>query len=120
MLLRRELEGSAFGLTQIVLGPGQRNRIHRHRLQEEVYLVLEGALTLLVEEEPLRLCVGDLARVPADLRRQLVNGDHDRVVVLAIGGVNEHVTRDGEAFASWADGEPVSPLELSLPDDVSL
>ena len=46
-----QLGVSTFGLNQIVLGPGQRGRIHRHRRQEEVYLVLEGTLTLFVEGE---------------------------------------------------------------------
>jgi len=35
----------------IVLQPGQRGRIHAHDTQEEVYLVLEGVLTLLIEGE---------------------------------------------------------------------
>jgi mannose-6-phosphate isomerase-like protein (cupin superfamily) len=116
--LRRELDGTAFGLTQIVLRPGQRNRIHRHRLQEEVYLVLEGLLTLFIEGEALELGAGELVRVPPDVRRQLVNRGPVRLVLLAIGGVNEHVTRDGEAFRAWEDSDPVFPLDLPLPDDV--
>src|SRR6516164_5231949 len=49
--LRRQLGVSSFGMNQIVLQPGQRGRIHRHLRQEEVYLVLEGTLTLVVEGE---------------------------------------------------------------------
>ena len=45
--LRQQLGVSTFGLNQIVLQPGQRGRIHRHARQEEVYLVLDGTLTLL-------------------------------------------------------------------------
>jgi uncharacterized cupin superfamily protein len=37
--LRRALGVTSFGLNQIMLEPGQRGRIHRHREQEEVYLV---------------------------------------------------------------------------------
>ena len=40
---------SAFGLNLLRFQPGQRGRIHRHERQEEVYLVLEGTLTLDVE-----------------------------------------------------------------------
>jgi len=47
--LRRELGVSSFGMNLIVLQPGQRGRIHAHEHQEEVFLVLEGRLTLLVE-----------------------------------------------------------------------
>jgi uncharacterized cupin superfamily protein len=49
--LRRQLGVTTFGMNQLVLQAGQRGRIHRHARQEEVYLVLEGRLTLLVEGE---------------------------------------------------------------------
>ncbi len=47
--LRRQLGVTSFGMNQIVLEPGQRGRIHRHARQEEVYLVLEGRLTMVIE-----------------------------------------------------------------------
>src|SRR5207244_3547986 len=47
--LRRKLGVRSFGMNLIVLLPGQRGRIHAHEEQEEVYLVLEGELTLLHE-----------------------------------------------------------------------
>jgi quercetin dioxygenase-like cupin family protein len=56
--LRRQLGVTSFGLNQIVLASGERGRIHRHHHQEEVYLVLEGQLTLLVEREPHELSAG--------------------------------------------------------------
>ncbi|MGO9761914.1 MAG: cupin domain-containing protein, partial [Solirubrobacteraceae bacterium] len=45
--LRRELGVSTFGMNLIVMAPGQRGRIHAHEQQEEVYIVLEGQLTLI-------------------------------------------------------------------------
>jgi len=116
--LRRRLAVSGFGLNQLMFAPGQRGRIHRHERQEEVYLVLEGTLTLLVEREPHTLGRGELARVPASVRRQLVNQGPERVVLLAIGAAGEHAGRDGEAFASWDDERGVSPQELPLPEDL--
>ena len=50
-LLRRELGVTTFGLNLIVLKPGQRGRIHRHERQEEVFVVLEGQLTLVADGE---------------------------------------------------------------------
>ena len=61
--LRAELGVSAFGLNLLLLRPGQRSRIHRHMHQEEVYVVLQGTLTLYVEGEPHELVHGELARV---------------------------------------------------------
>ena len=116
--LRRQLGVTSFGMNQIVLKPGQRGRIHRHARQEEVYLVLEGRLTLVIESEPAELGVGELIRVAPQIRRQLVNHGPDRVVVLALGGAAEHQGRDGEAFSSWNDENPTSPQELQMPPDL--
>jgi quercetin dioxygenase-like cupin family protein len=116
--LRRQLGVSSFGMNQIVLQPGQRGRIHRHKNQEEVYLVLEGTLTLLIEGERTELAIGEVMRVAPKVRRQLVNRGPGRVVVVALGGAGEHVGRDGEAFGDWSDVSPVSPQELPMPPDL--
>jgi mannose-6-phosphate isomerase-like protein (cupin superfamily) len=116
--LRRRLGVSSFGLNQIVLAPRERGRIHRHARQEEVYLVLEGTLTLLVESEESVLERGELVRVAPDLRRQLVNRGPERLVLLALGGDGEHVGRDGEAFASWEDERGAPPQEVPMPPDL--
>jgi quercetin dioxygenase-like cupin family protein len=116
--LRRRLGVSSFGMNQIVLEPGQRGRIHRHTNQEEVYLVLEGILTLYVEGEPTDLGRGELIRVAPEVRRQLVNRGPGRVVLVALGGALEHQGRDGEAFGDWSDEAPVPPQELTMPPDL--
>jgi uncharacterized cupin superfamily protein len=116
--LRRALGVSSFGLNQIVLQPGQRGRIHRHARQEEVYLVLEGTLTLLVEGEETVLEHGELVRVAPDLRRQLVNRGPAVLSLLAIGGAGEHEGRDGEAFTDWASERGAPPQEVPLPEDL--
>ena len=116
--LRRMLGVTSFGLNQILLRPGQRGRIHRHSGQEEVYLVLSGTLTLGVEGEERELAQGELARVAPGVRRQLVNKGGEDVLLLALGGANEHVGRDGEAFVSWDDEVGAPPQEVPLPDDL--
>jgi quercetin dioxygenase-like cupin family protein len=117
--LRRLLGVTSFGLNQILLRPGQRGRIHRHASQEEVYLVLAGTLTLLVEGEERELRQGELVRVAPAVRRQLVNRQPgEDLLVLALGGAGEHVGRDGEAFASWDQREGRPPQETLLPEDL--
>jgi uncharacterized cupin superfamily protein len=116
--LRRELGVSTFGLNLILLQPGQVGRIHRHEHQEEVYLVLDGELSLYVEGEEHRLDRGALARVAPAVRRQLVNRRPQRVVLLALGGATDHSGRDGVAYASWDATEGAPPQEIPLPDDV--
>jgi quercetin dioxygenase-like cupin family protein len=115
--LRRELGVTSFGMNQILLRPGQRGRIHTHSEQEEVYLVIHGKLTLWVEGERHELGQGRLARVAPGVRRQLANPHREPVLLLALGGANEHVGRDGRAFTSWDDHEGATPQEIPLPED---
>ena len=117
--LRRRLGVSAFGLNQMVLLPGQRGRVHRHQRQEEVYLVLEGTLTLAFDGgEERELGPGDLARVAPDVRPQLVNRGDARCVIIGIGAAGEHQGRDGEAFEDWDRREGRPPQEVPLPPDL--
>jgi len=116
--LRRQLGVTSFGLNQLVLQPGQRGRIHRHAEQEEVYLVLDGTLTLLIEGDEQTLERGELIRVAPAVRRQLLNRGPGRLVLLALGGAREHVGRDGEAFAAWQDKHGMPPEQLPLPEDL--
>jgi mannose-6-phosphate isomerase-like protein (cupin superfamily) len=116
--LRRELGATSFGLNVLTLRPRQQGRIHRHRHQEEVYLVLRGELTLAFEDEELRVGEGEVVRVAPEVRRRVMNRGDVPVVAVAIGGAGEHVSRDGEAFTAWDDTEPRSPQDVPLPDDL--
>lgn len=118
--LRAPLGVRSFGINVLTLGPGQRNRIHRHRRQEEVYAVLEGTLTLMVEREPFEYAVGDVVRVAPEVRRQLVNRGPGVLRLLALGGEadHEHEARDAEAFSDWSETEAGTPQTVPVPDDL--
>ena len=119
-LLRRELGVSAFGINLLRLRPGQRGRIHRHMRQEEVYVVLQGTLTLGVEGEERELSRGSVVRVAPAVRRQLANRSRQPLVLLALGGAEPHHGRDGEAFASWDESEGRPPPEVPFPEDLEV
>jgi uncharacterized cupin superfamily protein len=117
--LRRALGVSSFGVNLIVLQPLERGRIHAHERQEEVYLVLEGELTLGLEGAEHRLAQGRLVRVGPSVRRQLINRGPERLVLLALGGEGEHHGRDGRAWTGWDEaGEGRPPAEVPLPADL--
>ena len=117
--LRNDLGVESFGLNLILLEPGQRGRVHRHKRQEEVYIVLEGTLTLELEGgETHTLGPRDAARVANDERRQLSNRGTERVALLALGGAQPHEGRDGVAFSDWEDQEGKSPQDVPLPPDL--
>jgi quercetin dioxygenase-like cupin family protein len=117
--LRRELGVESFGMNAITLTPRQRGRIHTHDKQEEVFLVLEGELTIGVEGEEHAVARGGLVRVGPGVRRQLVNRGSTTLLLLALGGEGQHVGRDGRAWESWdeaGDGHP--PQDVPLPADL--
>jgi quercetin dioxygenase-like cupin family protein len=117
--LRRELGVASFGMNLVVLAPRQRGRIHAHERQEEVYLVLEGELTLGVEGEEHTVARGGLVRVGPSVRRQLVNRGTTTLVMVALGGSGEHVGRDGIAWQSWDEGGAGrAPQDVPLPADL--
>lgn len=116
--LRQVLGVSSFGINQMVLQPGQRTRIHRHRHQEEVYLVLEGTLTVAIERDETELGRGELMRVAPNVRRQLVNYGPGRVLLVALGGAGQHEGRDAEAFTAWEEQTGAGPQDVPLPDDL--
>ncbi|HEV7493524.1 cupin domain-containing protein [Baekduia sp.] len=117
--LRRELGVTSFGMNLVTLAPRQRGRIHAHERQEEVYLVLEGELTLGVEGVEHTVARNGLVRVGPGVRRQLVNRGTTTLVLIALGGSGEHVGRDGRAWESWEEsGDGRSPQEVPLPVDL--
>jgi mannose-6-phosphate isomerase-like protein (cupin superfamily) len=63
--------------------PGAKGRRHRHKLQDEVFVVLAGSLTMYIGEPPVRhdVPVGGLIHVEAGTPLQTVNhGDQDLCV----------------------------------------
>jgi quercetin dioxygenase-like cupin family protein len=63
--------------------PGAKGRRHRHRTQEETFVVLAGTLTMLLGEPPERVVVpaGGLVHVAPGTALQTVNeGDVDLLV----------------------------------------
>lgn len=116
--LREALGVTSFGMNLIRMHPGARGRIHRHERQEEVYLVLEGTLSLAVEGVERDLGVGEIVRVAPEVRRQLINRGPGRLVLLALGAAGEHSGRDGVAFVSWDATEGAPPQQTPLPEDL--
>lgn len=117
--LSADLGLTSCGMSLMVLRPGQQWRIHTHERQEEIYLVLAGELTVLVEDAEHVLGPRQSMRVGPGVRRQLVNRGPERVELVAVGSAGEHVSRDARAWASWdepGDGRP--PREVPLPDDL--
>jgi Cupin domain len=96
-----DLQGVAIGLINLPSNQGY-TFTHRHRRQEEVYLVIEGNGVLFVDGELLDLTRGDAVRVAPQARRALKAGELGLLVCCA-GGV--------------AEGYPKNPNSRYLIDD---
>lgn len=85
VLVRRSLDLGAFGMNAVELPPGESIPEHDEtgRAHEEVFLVLDGDATLVVDgaEHPLRR--GSYARLDPELRRTVRN-DTDTVARVLI------------------------------------
>ena len=72
--------------------PGARGRRHRHRTQEETFLVLSGTLSMYLGEPPERrdVTVGGLIHVDPGTALQTVNHGEEDLLVYAYGYPPEH------------------------------
>ena len=107
--LSEPLESNEVGVSIARCDPGWRNQPHDHadNEHEEVYILIEGAATVVVDDEHVEMESGDAIRIPPDATRQIRNGEVESAFVLVSAPASRCVTTaqtDGEA-AQWdADG----------------
>jgi quercetin dioxygenase-like cupin family protein len=85
LLVRRSLGVGSFGLNLVEIPPGERIPEHDEtsRDQEEVFLVLEGSPSLVVDGREIEAPAGTFARVEPQLSRTVVNhGDEPASVLI--------------------------------------
>jgi quercetin dioxygenase-like cupin family protein len=100
---RTALGSRDLGVSHFRYAPGFRNKAaHRHREQEEAYVVVAGSGRVLVDGEVLELRQWDALRVAPEVVRAFEAGP-DGLDVIAIGGPKPE-GGDGElASADWPD-----------------
>jgi quercetin dioxygenase-like cupin family protein len=100
---RTALGSRDIGVSHFRYAPGFRNQAgHRHREQEEAYVVVAGSGRVLVDGEVLELKQWDTLRVAPEVVRAFEAGP-DGLDVIAIGGPKPE-GGDGElASADWPD-----------------
>jgi mannose-6-phosphate isomerase-like protein (cupin superfamily) len=100
---RTPLESRDIGVSHFRYAPGFRSEAaHRHREQEEVYVVVAGSGRVLLDGEPVELQRWDTVRVAPEVVRAFESGP-DGLEVIAIGGPKPE-GGDGEpASAEWPD-----------------
>ena len=100
---RTALGSRDIGVSHFRYAPRFRSEVaHRHREQEEAYVVVAGSGRVLLDGEPVELQQWDTVRVAPDVVRAFEAGP-DGLEVIAIGGPKPE-DGDGEmAAAEWPD-----------------
>jgi uncharacterized cupin superfamily protein len=75
LLARRSLDVRAFGMNLVDLGPGEQIPEHdeTERDQEEVFMLLSGTASIVIDGSGHELVAGSLARLDPALTRTVVN-----------------------------------------------
>jgi len=99
------------------LHPGQASTRHRHRSQEELYVLLEGEGRMRVDGDLLTLSPLDSVLVEPDTVRQLFNDTDADALWLVAGAPQEGVTSTlemSDELLAWMypDGPKALPPEL--------
>lgn len=93
--IRAALGVEAFGVNAIVFPPRYEGPEHFHDTQDELYFVHRGRVEVEVEGETRVLGEGGLFHVEATTPRKVSNPFDEDAVLLAIGGKDGYVERDG-------------------------
>jgi quercetin dioxygenase-like cupin family protein len=112
-----QLEAAELGARLWRLAPGQASTRHRHPVQEELYVLLEGSGRMRVEGELLTLAPLDAVLVEPASVRQVFNDTGADQLSLVVGAPREAVTSTlemGEAQLRemYPDGPKALPTEL--------
>jgi mannose-6-phosphate isomerase-like protein (cupin superfamily) len=94
--VRRELGVTAFGVNALIYPPGQEGFLHYHDEQDELYFVHRGRASFEVDGEKFALGPGGVVYVESTTPRKINNETDEELVVLAVGGKDGYVSRDGQ------------------------
>ncbi|MEX2107005.1 MAG: cupin domain-containing protein [Solirubrobacterales bacterium] len=114
--LGKQLEAGALGARLWRLAPGQASTKHRHREQEELYVLLEGSGRVRVDEEVLALEPLDSLLVEPRAVRQLFNDTDADQLWLVVGAPPEAANTlemsEEQLRDLYPDGPRALPPEL--------
>ena len=115
--LAKHLGASTIGARLWRLKPGQASTRHRHRIQHELYVLLEGTGRVRVEDELLTLEPLSVLYVEPDTTRQVFNDTGADALWLIVGAPPEAANTlemTPELLAElYPDGPKALPPELS-------
>lgn len=104
--LHTDLDLECMGIGLGRMEPGQGYPFwHTHEQQEEVYICIEGTLTLLVDEDELTLHAGDIVRVSPEAKRAVGNRTPAPGTILIVGAMPYEGYDNSEGRSHIGDGQ---------------
>jgi mannose-6-phosphate isomerase-like protein (cupin superfamily) len=103
--LTDSLDSEQVGVSIARCEPGWRNKPHDHAVEdhEEIYVLLEGEATVVIDDEPVELEAGDAVWIPPTATRQIQNGDVESALVLVSAPASKcRTTTCVDEPGSWA------------------
>jgi len=98
--LRPALDSEHLGVSRFRIAPGFRPPVgHRHRIQEEVYVITGGSGRFKIGNELLDVGEGDVVRVAPTVMRAFEAGENG--LELIVVGSDRPEEGDGELQAGW-------------------
>ncbi|QSW98061.1 cupin domain-containing protein [Haloterrigena alkaliphila] len=101
------LETEQVGVTVARCDPGWNSKPHDHtdNGHEEVYVLIEGEATVVIDDEPVAMEAGDALWIPPASTRQIRNGDAESAFVLVSApSIGEEDGDEGEWLLSGFAG----------------
>lgn len=88
--LREPLDSERVGVTITRCEPNWNSRAHDHRENghEEIYVLIEGSATVVVDDDRVEMESGDAIWIPPESTRQIRNGDEESAFVLVSAPVS--------------------------------
>jgi mannose-6-phosphate isomerase-like protein (cupin superfamily) len=94
--IRQALGVTAFGVNALVYPPGQEGFLHYHDEQDELYFVHRGRASFEVDGDEFELGPGGVVYVESTTPRKINNLTDEDLILLAVGGKEGYVGRDGQ------------------------
>ena len=89
------------GVSYLRLAPGAKSHGHRHKRQEEIYVLVDGSATMKVGDDELQLKRWSAVRVPPQVMRG-IKGGPEGAEVIAVGAPNTGPGDGDEPDPSWS------------------
>ena len=114
--LTSDQTGGAYYLFESIFGPGDGNKLHVHRREDELGYVLDGALEIRLGDQTLAMGAGGLAHLPKNIphaiRNPLQTSSH--YLFMAIPGGLDNSFNAAEAASKDGAMDDAAFRKLSL------